>query len=83
MQNLTLFVYKDAGLNSNCSNGDIRLNGSTKENEGMIECCYDNNWAHLCSLSEHTATLICKMLGYRDCKLSKLKQKKTLSCTSI
>lgn len=51
----------DAG---ECTIGDVRLVNGTTENEGLVEYCYKGQWAQVCSLDTHAASLICHYLGH-------------------
>ena len=49
-----------------CSNGDIRLAGSTNFLEGRVEVCYDGVWGTVCGTgwSIADASVACRQLGY-------------------
>ena len=51
---------------SSCTNGDVRLTGSTKAGEGRVEYCSSGDWAPICSLDATTASLVCRKLGYTN-----------------
>ena len=49
-----------------CSDGDIRLDGSSSPLEGRVEMCYDGVWGTVCSNSWSLAdaAVVCRQLGY-------------------
>ena len=53
-------------LSKDCSDGDIRLEGSLSSLEGQVEMCYDGVWGTICSHSWSTsdASVVCRQLGF-------------------
>ena len=49
-----------------CTPGDVRLVGGSKNTEGRVEVCTESYWAVACirSLYSSTIKLLCKQLGY-------------------
>ena len=49
-----------------CNDGDIRLEGSTLEEEGRVEVCMNEDWGTVCGDSFTTvdANVVCAQLGY-------------------
>ena len=49
-----------------CTNGDIRLRGSTNNYEGRVEICNNNAWGTVCddSWSTFDARVACRELGF-------------------
>ena len=56
----------DPTMGGSCTSGDIRLVNGNTDDEGRVEYCYEGGWSPMCSLDAHTASLICKKLGYTD-----------------
>ena len=58
--------HKYYNIVDQCSDGDIRLVGSTSPLEGRVEICYEGVWGTVCSLAWHTidASVVCRQLGY-------------------
>ena len=52
--------------NADCSDGEIRLVGSGRSNEGRLEVCMDKVWGTVCDISfnEEDAAAVCIQLGY-------------------
>ena len=53
---------------TDCSDGEIRLVGGTRLNEGRIEICMDKTWGTVCDnfLDLNDALAICVQLGYPE-----------------
>ena len=49
-----------------CSDGDIRLTGSSNSYEGTVEVCFENLWGLVSdsSWSLQDAMVVCHQLGY-------------------
>ena len=49
-----------------CSDGNIRLEGGTLEEEGRVEICMNEAWGTVCNHSFTSAdvNVVCKQLGY-------------------
>ena len=49
-----------------CTDGDIRLRGSTNNYEGRVEICNNNAWGTVCddSWSTFDARVACRELGF-------------------
>ncbi len=49
-----------------CSDGDIRLEGSSRSLQGRVEVCYDGVWGTVCNSlwNKADATVVCRQLGY-------------------
>ena len=49
-----------------CTNGDIRLRGSTNSYEGRVEICNNNAWGTVCDDAWGTpdANVACRQLGF-------------------
>ena len=49
-----------------CTNGDIRLAGSSYPLQGRVEMCYDGVWGTVCSnlWGVADAAVVCRQLGY-------------------
>ena len=62
-------AFKDLFLSltaAPCTNGDIRLRGSTNSYEGRVEICNNNAWGTVCDDSWSTidARVACRQLGF-------------------
>ena len=53
-------------LVDNCTDGQVRLIGGTREAEGTVEVCYNGLWGSICHASWGTsdARVVCRQLGY-------------------
>ena len=60
----TLFCY--FFTTAPCTNGDIRLRGSTNSYEGRVEICNNNAWGTVCDDLWGTpdANVACRQLGF-------------------
>ena len=49
-----------------CSDGDVRLSGSTQNYAGRVELCVERTWTTLCDQTWdfNDAAVICRQLGY-------------------
>ena len=71
--NLILFNYKCisniASIEgpTNCTEGDVRLYGGSKPNEGILHFCWNRAWVTVCANSYHSGmgmSVACYQLGY-------------------
>ena len=60
---------------TDCSDGEIRLVGGTRLNEGRVEICMDKTWGTVCGdfLDSNDASAICVQLEYSEFGLLKIK----------
>ena len=60
----SLKVYEP--VQSNCSNGEIRLADGFAPHEGRVEICISETWGTICDSSWNDAdgNVVCKQLGY-------------------
>ena len=74
---------RDSVVFSNCSDGDVRLVGSTVEFEGRVEICVNGVWGTVCFSTrsstyysrywdERDARVVCRQLGHQE--LGELKE---------
>ena len=56
------------GVDTSCTDGDVRLVGGINEAEGSVEMCYNKFWGSVCHRSWSTAdaNVVCKQLGYQS-----------------
>ena len=62
----SFFTIIAVNTSSNCTEGDIRLYGSTQPNEGILHVCVDGVWSTVCHqywYSQDT-NVACYELGY-------------------
>lgn len=54
-------------LFSACTNGDLRING-TSTLAGRLEVCYNNTWGTVCSdgYGPQEAVVACRQMGFSD-----------------
>ena len=62
---------------TNCSHGDIKLNGGKSSNEGDVQICVNGTWGYICSgwywYYISNINVVCRQLGYTvttQCKIS-------------
>lgn len=55
-----------AGINSTCTNGELRLVDGNSEYEGRVETCFGGRWGTICDDRWDTldAQVVCWELGY-------------------
>ena len=59
-------------VQSNCSDGDVRLEGGSNEYEGRVEICINQAWGTICSGSTYSrwgvtdGRVVCKQLGHQQ-----------------
>ena len=58
--------YTHIETTTNCTNGDIRLEGGASKLEGRVEICYDNIWGTVChdNWDITDAKVVCGQLGF-------------------
>ena len=51
---------------ANCTNGDLRLRGSTNSRQGRVEMCYERQWGTVCDdfWGTNDAKVACRQLGF-------------------
>ena len=65
-------------MQSNCSDGDVRLEGGSDEYEGRVEICINQVWGTICSGSSYSrwgvtdGRVVCKQLGHQEFGKSEL-----------
>ena len=65
-------------MQSNCSDGDLRLEGGSNEYEGRVEICINQVWGTICSGSSYSrwgvtdGRVVCKQLGHQEFGKSEL-----------
>ena len=67
-QSLILIPFIDP-----CENGNIRLEGSSSNQEGRVEVCQNNTWGTICGSAEwsnNEASVACRQLGFSPFGLS-------------
>ena len=49
-----------------CTEGDLRLNGTDSDSEGRVEVCINGKFGALCddNWDDKEATVVCRQLGY-------------------
>ena len=54
-------------VNSNCTNGDVRLTDGSNEYEGRVEFCVHGVWGSVCDTNwnDYNAYTVCRQLGYQ------------------
>ena len=52
--------------NVTCTDGDVRLMGGARDNEGRVEICYENHWGALCDnqWDNNDGMVVCRQLGF-------------------
>ena len=62
----SLIVIITTHLAVPCTDGAIRLHGSTRERIGRVEVCINASWGFICSRSWDTmaSSVICNQLGF-------------------
>ena len=50
----------------NCTNGEVKLIGGPKENEGTVQVCLNNRFGTICdeNFNSVAAGVVCSSLGY-------------------
>ena len=51
--------YSLLSVDSQCTNGTVRLFGGKGDLEGRVEYCFYGGWRAMCSINRHAAKLIC------------------------
>ena len=49
---------------SECNSGDAQLADEVVDGQGTLLFCYKGQWSPFCAISEATAAVACKQLGY-------------------
>ena len=63
---------RDAGVRcpatTNCTTGDIRLQGGSTPNQGIVEICFYNIWGRVCTdlWDTNDAQVACRQLGFTE-----------------
>ena len=65
-----LFIYlllANKTVYNDCFDGDIRLVGGSKDNEGNVQICYNNAWGSVCdeSWESSDSNVVCRQLGFQ------------------
>lgn len=62
----TILILVDAVVQSNCTNGELRLAGGSGPYEGRVELCVNEAWGTVCSIGWNNAdaNVVCRQLGY-------------------
>ena len=73
MNGIHYLLYSDTNyIQSNCSDGDVRLEGGSNEYEGRVEICINQVWGTICSGSSYSrwgvtdGRVVCKQLGHQE-----------------
>ena len=63
---ITLFIDAESLTEDDCTDGDVRLEGTPLLSQGRVEICFNSNWGTICrdSWDNHDAAVVCEQLGF-------------------
>ena len=62
---MSYYLAAPSTLESNCTNGALRLRGGRNQLEGRVELCINNAWGTVCDdeFSSQDAEVVCRQIG--------------------